>query len=168
MNTEDAFTTLRIILSPAVAALILAGKIEAAFYLYVVAAITDAFDGYFARKHRKKKGKGELFDSLADITLVYFAALAIIIVNRWTWLIALMIVTTAVLVYVVGIISMKKKVMTIPHLKTAKIWAWLVHPTVLAYIVDWKYAGVLLLLSIVVGAFTAAEYIIYAVKCSSD
>ncbi len=164
MEIEDAFTTLRIILSPVVMALILSNEIVAAFYLYLVAAITDIFDGNFARKRKKVSETGELFDALADFTLVYLAIIAIAISRKETWIIALIIVSLALAAYAIGIISMKKRYFTIPHLKSAKVFAWFVHPVVMVYIINWDYAGTLLLMGVVVGIYTAIDYIVYALK----
>ncbi len=48
--------------------------------LFVIAAITDYFDGYFARKYKVVSKFGMLFDPIADKLLVA-AALVIILVN---------------------------------------------------------------------------------------
>ncbi len=164
MEIEDSLTTLRIILSPVIMALILTNELTAAFYLYLVAAITDVFDGYFARKYKRYSGKGEVFDSLADFTLVYFAVFALAIASQSTAVIAVMVITLALIIYPLGMLSMKKKALTIPHFTSAKVLAWFVHPTVLAYIAGWQYADMLFIAFLVVGVYTAVDYIVYAIK----
>ena len=109
MKIEDAFTTLRIILSPVVMALIFSGDMLTALYVYIIAAITDVFDGYFARKRKKPAHSGEVFDASADFTLVYFAAFALAIANGWRWLTALILISVAIIVSIMWVISMKKK-----------------------------------------------------------
>jgi len=162
MKTEDAFTTLRLILSPLVMALIFSNEMVAALCLYLAAAITDIFDGYFARKRKKVSKKGGVFDALADFTLVYLTIFALAVVKEGSWLVVLMVISLALVVYVVGLISMKKGSLDIPHLTSAKVFGWFVHPTVMAYIISWKYAGIIFLMALAVGAYTAFDYIVYA------
>ncbi len=167
MKIEDAFTTLRIILAPVVMALIFSGDMVTALYVYIIAAITDAFDGYFARKNKRKSNGGEVFDSIADFTLVYFAAFALSMVNEWRWLSMLMLFSAAIIISLMWVISKKKKELSIPHLRSAKVLAWFVHPTIIAYIAGWEHATTLLLLGIAVGLYTAADYALYAIKQKS-
>lgn len=167
MEIEDSLTTLRIILAPVVMALIFSNEIIAAFYLYLVAVITDIFDGYFARKYKRKSEGGDLFDALADLTLIYFAVFAIGVARESTAMIAVIVITLALVIYPLGIISMKKKTFAIPHLTSSKVLAWFVHPTVMAYIINWQYAQTLFIIGLAVGVYTAVDYIVYGIKQKS-
>jgi phosphatidylglycerophosphate synthase len=164
MEIEDSLTTLRIILSPVIMALILTNEATAAFYLYLVAAITDLFDGYFARKSKKHSEKGDVFDTLADLTLVYLTVFALGVARQSTATIVVMIVTLALVVYPLGMLSMKKKALTIPHFKSAKVLAWCFNPTIMAYIISWEHADTMFVITLIVGIYTAIDYIAYAIK----
>ena len=164
MKIEDAFTTLRLVMAPVVMALIFKGEMTAALFVYIIAAATDAFDGYFARKNKRMSHSGEVFDSAADFTLVYFAAFAIAISRGLPWIAGLMVFSMGITGSIIWVISREKKKLSIPHLKSAKLLAWFVHPTVMAFIVSWQYAHNLLIAGLIVGVYTAADYAIYAIK----
>lgn len=69
----NALTLLRIILIPIlVSAFFLEGVISnrIATLLFVIAAITDYFDGYFARLLKVQSNLGKIFDPIADKLLV--------------------------------------------------------------------------------------------------
>jgi phosphatidylglycerophosphate synthase len=164
MKIEDAFTTLRIVLAPVVMALIFKGEAVAALFVYIIASATDMFDGYFARKNKRASLSGDVFDSAADFTLVYFAAFAIAMSRGIPWIAGLMVFSMGITGSLIWVISRNKKKLSVPHRTSAKIFAFFVHPTVMAYIVSWQHAYNLLILGLIAGVYTAADYAIYAVK----
>ncbi len=78
MNLPNALTLLRIVLIPVFALLYLKGHPPAAFAVYVAAALTDALDGYLARKLNQITDFGKLADPVADklMQLTMLACLA--------------------------------------------------------------------------------------------
>ncbi len=78
LNAPNLLTLLRILAIPVVVLILLppAGReisfarSVAAFSLFVVATITDLFDGYIARRYRMVTSLGKLLDPLADKLLV--------------------------------------------------------------------------------------------------
>lgn len=75
MNLPNILTVLRVIMIPLFVAAFLAGGISswAAFALFIIAALTDALDGYIARKRNLVTDFGKLMDPLADKILVMSA-----------------------------------------------------------------------------------------------
>jgi CDP-diacylglycerol--glycerol-3-phosphate 3-phosphatidyltransferase len=72
-NLPNILTYGRIVAVPAVAGLMLWGTIDArwiAFAFYVLAAITDFFDGYLARAWQQQSSLGRMLDPIADKVLV--------------------------------------------------------------------------------------------------
>jgi CDP-diacylglycerol--glycerol-3-phosphate 3-phosphatidyltransferase len=90
----NAGTSLRILLTPAVMALVLAGADAeaAAAALFFVAAATDLVDGYLARRWNATSTLGSFLDTTADKLLVAGALFALVAVERASpWLAAIIV-----------------------------------------------------------------------------
>lgn len=61
--------------------------------VFIIASITDAFDGYIARKYKLVTTLGKFIDPLADKVLVIAAMLALIELDRLPAWIAMVIIT---------------------------------------------------------------------------
>lgn len=73
MNLPNGLTVARIIVTPAIAALPFvetSGARLVAFLLFLAAAISDWFDGYFARTRQQETDLGRMLDPLADKLLL--------------------------------------------------------------------------------------------------
>ncbi|WP_236864611.1 CDP-diacylglycerol--glycerol-3-phosphate 3-phosphatidyltransferase [Candidatus Hydrogenosomobacter endosymbioticus] len=73
----NILTISRIIISPAVAALVFYDKFSLAAAVFLIACITDYLDGYFARKFNDKSAIGEAMDPVADKMLVVLTLFAL-------------------------------------------------------------------------------------------
>jgi phosphatidylglycerophosphate synthase len=131
-----------------------------AYYLFAAGAITDTLDGYFARRSKKKVTYGHNFDALADFffgfTTIFFV---VYVLKAWP----LLIVTLTGIAFftpIIILISRKAGILDIPHLET-NLLAAAVYPTVMAYIIGWQYAGILLLFTAVVMLHYMWKYIVY-------
>ncbi len=88
----NAFTLLRLAVVPAAVYMILVGRFDTAFWLFVLAGMTDAIDGFLARILDARTHLGSLLDPLADKCLLVGAYLAL----GWTgelpvWLVVLVV-----------------------------------------------------------------------------
>jgi cardiolipin synthase len=72
LNLPNFLTTLRVLAAPLLAYSLLRGHFGWAFHLFVLAAVTDALDGWIARHFNLMTHYGAVMDPLADklITLV--------------------------------------------------------------------------------------------------
>lgn len=70
MNIPNVLTLTRAVLVPVVFWLLLTHRYELAFVLFVVAGITDALDGWIAKRFDMKTELGAYLDPLADKLLV--------------------------------------------------------------------------------------------------
>ncbi|MBV9878910.1 MAG: CDP-alcohol phosphatidyltransferase family protein [Gemmatirosa sp.] len=85
MNLPNAITAARIVVAPLIALLPLVGTPAArlaAFVLYVVAAITDYWDGYLARSRNLVTDLGRLLDPLADKLLLVATLVPMYLLQR--------------------------------------------------------------------------------------
>jgi CDP-diacylglycerol--glycerol-3-phosphate 3-phosphatidyltransferase len=85
-------TGVRIVLAPAVMALLLARSFTAAAVLFLLAAATDYFDGRLARRWGVTTRLGSFLDTTADKLLVTTALIGLVAVGRASPWIALIIV----------------------------------------------------------------------------
>ncbi len=79
--TPNRLTAFRIFLTPIVFLLTLYGRYRTGFFLFIVAATTDALDGSMARTQNKITRFGMLFDPLADKLLI--GSMVLILVFRY-------------------------------------------------------------------------------------
>ena len=79
MNIPNLITLGRVILVPIVFWLLLSGETEAAFFTFVVAGISDAVDGFLAKRYGWTTELGAYLDPLADKLLIVsiFVALGV-------------------------------------------------------------------------------------------
>lgn len=70
LNIPNLITVGRIILVPIVVWAIIVGKFQLAFWLFVAAGVSDAVDGYLAKRLEAKSEVGAYLDPLADKALL--------------------------------------------------------------------------------------------------
>ena len=70
MYLPNLITLTRAILVPVVFWLLLSGRVQAAFFVFVLAGISDAIDGYLAKRFGWQTELGAYLDPLADKLLV--------------------------------------------------------------------------------------------------
>lgn len=70
MTIPNVITIIRLFLVPLVVLMIVQGRMQAAFVLFLVAGISDAVDGAIARRFEMKSELGAYLDPLADKALI--------------------------------------------------------------------------------------------------
>lgn len=82
MNLPNKLTTLRIILVPVfIIVYMTMGTGFAACAIFIIASVTDFFDGHLARKHNLVTNYGKIMDPLADKLLVTAALICMVETN---------------------------------------------------------------------------------------
>jgi len=82
INLPNALTVARIILIPVFITAVIYKKHPHAFFLFVLAAITDLLDGYIARVTDQKTALGTFLDPLAD-KLLLTSSFILFSLNAW-------------------------------------------------------------------------------------
>src|SRR5687768_15258931 len=80
-NVPNALTLLRIFLVPFLVVVLLTkfdGREYVGLAIFLLAAATDFFDGFFARRHRKVTRLGMLLDPIADKLLISAAFISLV------------------------------------------------------------------------------------------
>lgn len=80
--TPNQITTFRIAVAPLIALCICLDSLTIALVLFILAAISDWYDGYLARKTNTTSVFGRVFDSIADKLLVSGCMLTLIYTGR--------------------------------------------------------------------------------------
>lgn len=103
-NIPNFLTALRLAASPALVALLWRGHDYAALIVFVIAGITDALDGYLAKRFSLQTRFGRYMDPAADklLMLTSFLALTVLGVTP-VWLTALVITRDAAIVLGIGL-----------------------------------------------------------------
>ncbi len=85
MNFPNTLSILRILLSPVFVWLFLSGSVtlvQLSLFVFTVAALTDWYDGWYARKYGFKTRWGQFLDPLADKILTSSALIGFYILNN--------------------------------------------------------------------------------------
>ena len=82
MNLPNSLTVTRIFLIPLLVVVLLTGRFAdreiLGFIVFIIAALTDYFDGYFARKRGQVTTLGKLLDPIADKLLISAAFISLV------------------------------------------------------------------------------------------
>jgi cardiolipin synthase len=104
MTIPNALTLLRFCLIPLIVVLIQAGEFRIAFFVFVIAGLTDAVDGYIARRFGQQSELGAYLDALADKLLIATSFIALFAAAALPyWLVVLVIFRDIMIVGAVAI-----------------------------------------------------------------
>ena len=95
LNLPNVLTVVRILLVPVLVAALLAATASGdllAAVVFVVASLTDALDGWIARRRRSESTFGKLMDPLADKLLVVAALVSLVSLDRLSAWVAMVII----------------------------------------------------------------------------
>jgi len=131
--------------------------------IFLVACITDFFDGYIARKFDQVTTLGKVLDPLADKMLVLAGFIGLMILDRASGWLVFLILTREFFITGLRVMaasdgieiasSMLGKVKTI--IQMVAIW-WL--------LIDWPFGGELLVIATIITLYSGYEYTIKYVK----
>ena len=117
----NLITLVRLLLVPVIISMIIDGRWELAFILFVMAGVSDAIDGFLAKRYALTSELGAYLDPAADKALLVSIFVALAIVRVIPSALAILVVTRDVLI--VGAIFMARvldRPMTIQPLFVSK------------------------------------------------
>lgn len=92
LNLPNLISLGRLLLVPLAISLILDGRYRAAFWVFVVAGISDALDGFIAKRFDRRTRLGALLDPLADKVLLVSVYVTLGVAGQiWAWLVVLVV-----------------------------------------------------------------------------
>lgn len=102
--------------------LIVSGHVQAAFWVFVAAGVSDALDGYVAKTFNSKTDFGAILDPLADKALLDGSYLALALAGNLPLWLAVLVVGRDVLI-VIGVVLIRRRdpVFQVRPLKVGKL-----------------------------------------------
>ncbi|MEQ1671238.1 MAG: CDP-alcohol phosphatidyltransferase family protein, partial [Hyphomicrobium sp.] len=105
MSIPNLITLGRVILVPIVFWLLLNGQLQAAFLAFVVAGISDAVDGFLAKRFGWETELGAYLDPIADKLLIVCIFLALGVTARLPSWLVILVVSRDVLIVIAIVLS---------------------------------------------------------------
>lgn len=92
LNLPNLISLGRLLLVPLAISLILDGDYSIAFWIFVIAGVSDGLDGFIAKRFDRRTRLGALLDPLADKALLVSVYLTLGIAGQlWAWLVVLVV-----------------------------------------------------------------------------
>jgi cardiolipin synthase len=92
LNLPNLISLGRLLLVPVAISLILEGSYSAAFWIFVIAGVSDAVDGFIAKRFDRRTRLGALLDPLADKVLLVSVYVTLGVAGQlWIWLVVLVV-----------------------------------------------------------------------------
>jgi cardiolipin synthase (CMP-forming) len=92
LNLPNLISLARLLLVPVTIWLIISGRYGAAFWVLVAAGISDALDGFIAKRFDRRTRIGALLDPAADKAMLVSVYVTLGMAHQlWTWLVILVV-----------------------------------------------------------------------------
>jgi CDP-diacylglycerol---glycerol-3-phosphate 3-phosphatidyltransferase len=163
LNLPNVLTVVRILLVPVLVATLLAATASGdllAAVVFVVASLTDALDGWIARRRRAESTFGKLMDPLADKLLVVAALVSLVSLDRLSAWVAMVIIAREF-----AVTGLRQLAMEEGHVMPASVWGKIKTVAQIAMVlvliaVDHRTAAVdaLIYVTVVVTVVSGADY----------
>lgn len=176
MNLPNSLSISRIFLTPVLVVILLTrveGKEIYGAAIFVIAALTDFFDGYFARKRNQVTTVGKLLDPIADKLLVTSAFISLVELGLApAWMVVIIVGREFAVSGIRGIAATRGYLMPANWLGKTKMVVQILTIVVLivadTYKEPWGRPGRLLLwITVAVSLVSAANYLFQFVRLSS-
>lgn len=171
INLPNLLTVTRILLIPVFVLLFVSptpDRSMAAAVVFIIAAVTDVFDGYLARRRGQITKLGRLLDPIADKLLVLSALILLVQVDRVSALIAILIIAREVAVTGVRAIAATEGIIISAEttgkykmaLQVVAIVFLILEGTLLSELGNVHLVGIVTLyLSLALGYFSGGQYV---------
>jgi CDP-diacylglycerol--glycerol-3-phosphate 3-phosphatidyltransferase len=135
--------------------------------LFVIASITDFFDGYIARNFNAVSKLGEILDPLADKMLVLGAFLGLLFLHRANpWAVYLILLREF---FITGLrIAMAKEGMSVKASFAVKVKTVFQMIAIGFLIMNWPFANLLLWIAVILTLYSGMDYVLVYIKSQND
>ena len=155
MNIPNIITMVRVLLVPLLAIFLLEGEFEHAFFVFVIAGVSDALDGFLARVLHQKTTFGAVLDPIADKSLLITAFVILAVIGQVPdWLTVLVVSRDLIIVGGIGILMFNQREVRIRPSYISKATTFMQLATI-AFFLGHQYMGPLLSLEDMLIGLTA-------------
>lgn len=164
-NLPNILTIIRLLLVPVFCVLLANGDNAAAVAVYLIASITDFFDGYLARKYKQVTSFGKFMDPLAD-KLLQVSALIILTIQHLmpAWITAIILVKE-IFIGIGGVMLYKKYKIFAAADWYGKIATVLFYVAIAAVILKIQpYANFMVVIAFALAIFAFVMYLLRYIK----
>lgn len=166
LNAANLMTALRVALAPVVVALVLAEKPYAAGIVFVLAALTDKADGYYARKNDSVTELGKFLDPLADKLLMIPVMATLWYMDLFPLWALLIVLGREGLISIIRVVGARRKI-SFPASWSGKVKMFL-QIVVVGFLIffpgsaETVFARVLVIASSAITAYSGVDYVFRA------
>ena len=165
-SKPNQITYIRILLIPVFVMFLLMDipyrKYIAAF-IFITLSLSDAFDGYIARKKNQITGIGKILDPIADKLLIS-TALVFLVDNGVPLWIAVVILAREWIITILRLSVLHKEVIAAAMLGKIKTATQTI--AIIAVIMEFPFSGYLLILAVIFTIISGIEYLIKIIRIS--
>ncbi|KEQ25246.1 CDP-alcohol phosphatidyltransferase family protein [Paenibacillus tyrfis] len=159
-NLPNVLTVCRFVLIPVYLVVFGAGYIKSAFFVLLIAGLTDVLDGYIARKRNLVTELGSMLDPLADKLMMITVILSLVFSQMISWQAAgAMFLRDAGMIVGSAIFHFRGK-KTVPANAMGKLTTVLYYVAILLIVFELPYAHTYLWFVIAVSFVTSIIYIL--------
>jgi CDP-diacylglycerol--glycerol-3-phosphate 3-phosphatidyltransferase len=179
LNTPNILAMIRLLLAPLMFMLLVNRDLPIfshmhyswldfyAAFIFVIASVTDFFDGFIARNFNAISKLGEILDPLADKMLVLGAFLGLLFLHRANALAIYLILLREF--FITGLrIAMVEEGMCVKASFAGKIKTVFQMIAIAFLIMNWPFANLLLWIAVILTLYSGMDYVLAYIKNQND
>lgn len=166
MNLANKISTTRIVLVPFFVAAIAYSQFRIALAIFTVCILSDAFDGYIARKKGERTRLGTLLDPIADKLLMMTAFISLSVVKavpsslRFPLYVPIIAISRDVLI-ILGclVIYLLKGAVDIKPTGLGKSTTFFQMASIIAILIQFDYSNIIWNITVILTVFSGLDYL---------
>ncbi|MBI4441059.1 CDP-diacylglycerol--serine O-phosphatidyltransferase [Candidatus Woesearchaeota archaeon] len=161
LNIPLVLTCCRLLLSPLIFWAIIISQFQIATLLFFFASLTDALDGYLARRYKMETRLGSLLDPVADKVMVNATTAALVSVAGFPLVVFSLFLLRDLAIILAGIIILRKGLPLLQPTRLSKMTTFFQILAILSFLADlsfWPFLLLALLFTTVSGMDYARKY----------
>lgn len=164
INIPNIITLFRLLLLPFFIITLIYDKIAIAVLLFGAMAISDALDGLSARIIKQKTNIGALLDGTTDSLVIISTLITVLLIGKYVSAKIIFILLIPAVIFIITRIIYFKKTKSMQHPIMGKITGAFAYITIIAFLINFTYKDIFLIIIIILAYITMLANIIEDVK----